>query len=92
MAMLHSFRYLAPATRRAGTRGIIVMDLDIEDDPEKSFNMIHKTLMQEKKRSPHFVKGAVKNVLRKEHKEHLKLKSKVHNLLSWVEFKQKHRV
>ncbi len=36
----------------------------------------------------HHVKGAVKNVKRRERKEFLKVKSKVQNLLTWVEFKQ----
>ena len=40
----------------------------------------------------HHVKGSVKRVKRREHKEHLMLKSKVQGLLEWVEFKQKYRV
>jgi len=78
-------------------RSIVVVPVDRPIEVEKAygvlnrrlrFNGVIKTVRDQKL----FTKGAAKNVFRRDNKQHLQLKSKVHSLLNWVEFKQKYRV
>jgi len=78
-------------------RTIVVVPVDRPAEVEKAYGILNRRLrfnsvISTVRSQKFFVKGAEKSVLRKERKDHLQLKSKVHALLNWVEFKQKYRV
>ena len=77
-------------------RGIMMYDVERPLEAEKVFSQMLRQQRAEgilrRDRQKRHVKQSVKRVQHKERKEALVLKSKVHGLLEWVEFKQKYRV
>lgn len=75
----------------------MIFDVDRPAEAEKTFaRMVRQQrtegILRRVRANRNHIKQNVKRVKHKERKESLVLKSKVHGLLEWVEFKQKYRV